>query len=240
MKLTLNKIYDDMTKRLYVPMVFYIPRRIWNQFGKEKWDESMYDNLFDMVVLIKPDGSNALLNEEQSSQYLMVKKERLDLNTFKLLELQSDLVEKQFDFILTKYCMQLDFIKRVSIWMVENVQKDIESLKQETYLSFQLQQKAIIDHWKYVQENFVGITQLDKTTDDIVLNKKDFKSFQELMNPSGGFQGSVDTEPNSNIERKVETEELPEIPKKLKKEKKILVTEEEATAFLLKTVFNMK
>ncbi|TYB78203.1 hypothetical protein [Bizionia myxarmorum] len=232
MKETFNQIYEAMTKRLYVPMVFYMPRRIWNQFDKEKWNDKEYDNLFDKVVLIKPDGSNALLNNEQSSHYIMVKKECLDLNTFKLLELQSDLDAKQFEFILNKYITQLDFIKRISIWMFENVQKDIESLKQETYLSFQLQQKAIIEHWTYVQENFVGITQIDKKTNEIVLNKKDFKTFKDLMNPSGEFPSITQTK--SNIK------EEDEKPQQLKKEKKILVTEEEATDVLLRTVFNMK
>lgn len=233
MKETFNQIYEDITKRLYMPMVFYIPRRIWNQFDKEKWNGKEYDNLFDKVVLIKPDGSNALLNDEQSSHHIMIKKERLDLNTFKLLELQSDLDTKQFDFILNKYITQLDFIKRISMWMFENVQKDIENLKQETRLSFQLQEKAIKEHWAYVQKNFIGITQIDETTNEIVLNKKDFKSFQELMNPSG-VVSSV-----TQIKSKTKEKE-DEKPQKLKKEKKILVTEEEATDFLLRTVFNMK
>ncbi|MBP94226.1 MAG: hypothetical protein CMC55_08935 [Flavobacteriaceae bacterium] len=232
MKETFNQIYEDMTKRLYVPMVFYIPRRIWNQFDKEKWNDKEYNNLFDKVVLIKPDGSNALLNNEQSSHHIMIKKERLDLNTFKLLEIQGDLDTRQFDFILNKYITQLDFIKRISMWMFENVQKDIESLKQETYLSFQLQQKAIIEHWKYVKENFVGITQINKTTNEIVLNKKDFKSFKEFMNPSGIFPSATQTK------SKAREEDLK--PQKQKKVKKILVTEEEATDFLLRTVFNMK
>ncbi|OBX20144.1 MULTISPECIES: hypothetical protein [Bizionia] len=233
MKETFNQIYEDITKRLYMPMVFYIPRRIWNQFDKEKWNGKEYDNLFDKVVLIKPDGSNALLNDEQSSHHIMIKKERLDLNTFKLLELQSDLDTKQFDFILNKYITQLDFIKRISMWMFENVQKDIENLNQETRLSFQLQEKAIKEHWAYVQKNFIGITQIDETTNEIVLNKKDFKSFQELMNPSG-VVSSV-----TQIKSKTKEKE-DEKPQKLKKEKKILVTEEEATDFLLRTVFNMK
>ncbi|TYB77951.1 hypothetical protein ES676_01660 [Bizionia saleffrena] len=232
MKESFNQIYIDMTKRLYVPMVFYIPWRVWNQFKNEKWEDSSYNNLFDKVVIIKPDGSNALLNNEQSSHHIMIKKERLDLNTFKLLELQNDLDAKQFDFILNKYITQLDFIKRISMWMFENVQKDIEDLKQETSLSFQIQQKAIIEHWAYVQENFIGITQIDETTNEIILNKKDFKSFKELMNPSGVFPSVTQT--------KSKTKEEAEKPKKLKKEKKILVTEEEATIFLLNTVFNIK
>ncbi|WP_417237663.1 hypothetical protein [Bizionia sp.] len=239
MKETLNKIYDDLTKQLYIPLVFYIPRRIWNQFDKAKWNDKEYDHLFDKVVLIKPDGSNALLNDEQSSQHVMIKKERLDLNTFKLLELQTDLDTKQFDFILNKYITQLDFIKRISIWLNENIQKDIESLKQDTLFSFQLQQKAIIDHWTYVQENFIGAALLDETTNEVILNKKDFRSFQDLMNPSGVFPRNFEIEPKGDVEENNAISKVTEKPKTPKKEKKIHVTEEEATAYLLRTVFNM-
>lgn len=232
MKETLNQIYDDLNKGLFVPMVFYIPRRVWNQFDKKKWDDKIYDNVFDKVVLIKPDGSDALLNNEPSNHHLFIKKSRLDKNTFKLLDLQNDLDKKQFKFLLNKYCLQLDFCRRVSIWMMENVKKDIEDLNQETLISFELQQTSFKEHWQYVQENFVDSPKIKETTSETLLSKKDIKSFQNLMNPSGILTSPIETKPDSK-------EEINK-PKKQKKEKKILVTEEEATNFLLRTVFNMK
>jgi hypothetical protein len=232
MKETLNEKYNDMTKRLYMPMIFYFPRRIWSQFDKKKWNDKMFDNVFDKVVLIKPDGTDALLNNELSNHHFFIKRERLDKNTFKLLDLQKDLDSKQFKFILNKYCQQLDFIRRISKWMVGNIHKDINGLNKETFLSFEMQQNSFNEHWKYVKESFVDAPKIEDVTTDTFLSKKDFKSFQDLMNPSGILLST------NNKETQVEKGIIK--PKRPRKEKKILVTEEEATNFLLKTVFNLE
>jgi len=231
MKETLNEIYEEMTKGLFVPLIFYFPRRIWNQFDKRKWDDKMFEDAFDHVVLIKPDGSDALLNNELSNRYFFIKKERLDKNTFKLLDLQKDLDEKQFKFLLDKYCHQIDFCRRISMWMVQNVQTDITDLTKETFMSFELQQNSFNEHWKYVQENFVDAPKMEEAPTDGILNKKDFKAFQDLMKPAGILSGAIST--TTDKEEEVKT------PKKPKKEKKILVTEEEANTLLLRTVFNL-
>ena len=232
MKETLNQIYDDLNKQLFVPMVFYLPRKIWNLIDEKRWDDKIFDNVFDKVVIIKPDGSDVLLENEPSYFHLLIKKERLDKTTFKLLNLQQDLEEKQFKFLLNKYCLQLDFLRRVSMWMVENIQEDIKDINNETLMTFELQKTCFDEHWKYVQENFVGAPKVEETISETILNKKDFKSFQDLINPSGILSSSIKTKSNN--------EEATIAPKKPKKEKKILVTEEEATTFLLRTVFNMK
>jgi len=232
MKETLNQIYDDLVKQLYVPMVFYFPRRIWNLIDEKKWKDKIYENVFDKVVLIKPDGTDALLNNEPSYYHLLIKKERLDKSTFKLLNLQNDLDEKQFKFLLNKYCLQLDFFRKVTMWMVENIKMDINDLNDEISMSFELQKTLLEEHWKYVQENFVDAPKIEETNAETTLSKKDFKSFQDLMKPSGILSNTI------NIET-VKKDEAKTI-KKTKKGKKILVTEEEATDFLLRTVFNIK
>ena len=221
---TLNDVYIALTKQLYVPLVFYIPKRIWIQFNKDVWEDKLYDNLFDKVVLINSKGSNALLKNGKSIHHIVVKKERLDRNTFKLLELQNDLNKMQFQFLLNKYCTQLDFCRRMSSWFVENIREDIRGLKIENFQSFDLQQKSFEDHWDYVQDSFKDAPKIELSSNKEKLNKNDLKSFQDLIKPSGLFSGNIENE-------KI---------KKTKKEKKILVTEEEATAFLLKTVFNME
>ncbi len=232
MKETLNEIYEVMTKRLYVPMIFYFPRRIWKQFDNEKWNDKEYDNVFDKVVLIKIDGSDALLNNELSNHHFFIKRERLDKNTFKLLDLQKDLDNKQFKFILNKYCQQLDFCRRISIWMVDNIQNDIKGINKETLLSFEMQQNSFNEHWKYVQENFVDAPKMQETTTDKILSKKDYKSFQDMLSPKGILTSTKNT--------RIDTQKDVNKRKKPKREKKILVTEEEATTFLLETVFNVK
>ncbi|GGG32268.1 hypothetical protein [Bizionia arctica] len=232
MKETLDQIYDEIAKRLYIPMIFYIPRRIWNQFDKEKWEDKIFDNVFDKVVIVKPDGSDILLEDAPSYFHLLIKKERLDKSTFKLLNLQPDLEEKQFNFLLNKYCLQLDFFRRVSKWMVENIQQDVKEINNEILMSFELQQTTFEEHWQYIQENFVDAPKIKEIKADSILSTKDFESFQDLMKPTGILSRTIDVE--------VKNEKVVLKPKRSKKEKKILVTEEEATDFLLKTVFNMK
>ncbi len=216
-----------MNRLLFFPMLFYFPRRVWDLVGKEKWEDKVYDNLFDNIIILKSDGSNTLLNNEPSYHHLFIKKERLDKNTFRLLDIQTDLKEEQFKFILSKYCVQLDFCRRVSIWMVENIYQDMKDISKETFQSFELQQTFFEEHWKYIQKSFVDVPVVKKTGNEDVLIEKDLKSFKDLMSPTGLLSGAIKEQTSSSLS-------------KPKKENKIRVTEKEATDFLLKTVFNMK
>jgi hypothetical protein len=228
----LYDIYNDITQRLYVPLVFYFPRKCWNLLGKDKWDDEIYDDVFDKVILIKKDGSETLVNNELSSSHLGLKHEFLDKNTFKLLEIHKSLDDQQFNFVLNKYLTQLDFCRRMSKWMLENVQNDIKGLNKEAILSFELQQKSFQDHWKYVQGSFVNVPTIDTKSNKKGLSESDLKSIQELIKPSGLLSNATKENPIR--------EEVSNITDKPKKEKKVLVTEEEATDFLLRTVFNME
>ena len=231
MEESLNKIYDEMIERLYKPLIFYIPRRIWNQFDKDKWNAKMFDEVFDKVVLIKPDGQDIILNNEPSNFHIMFKVARLDKNTFKLLDIQKKTDSNQFDFLLNRYCVQLDFYRRVSKWMAENIQKDVKDNNEETLFSFEIQQSTFSKHWQYIQDTFVNGLKIEETKADSNLTNKDFKSLQDLMNQSSIL-------PKAEAPESINENDT-NIIKKPKKIKKVLLTEEEAERFLLRTVFHI-
>ena len=220
---SLNKIHEELISRLYKPLIFYIPRKFWLELDSEKWNDTKFDQVFDTVVLIKSDGSNQILNSDPSNYYILAKTVELNKCTFKLLDMKSRLNKSSFKFLIENYCQYIFFYRRISTWMLENVQNDIKSINKETLLSFEIQKKAFDKHWNYVNENFVSIAKMKQDRFNSKLTSKDFKTINALINnPS-----------ETNFDKLSKS-------KKYKKEKKILITEQEAEDFLLKTVFNIK
>ena len=223
---SLDQFYNQLTQRLSQPLLFYFSRRLWNLVGKEQWEDEQFEHVFDTVILVKPDGSNMFLNNEPSTFHIIFQKEQFDKNMFQLLDAQKRLDEKQFKYLLDKYYVHLNFFVKTSSLMVDNIQNDIKDISQETLQSFRLQHSAYREHWSSVQQNFKETSLSKPLTLDKTLNEKELKSFQNLIFPTGILP---------NIKNKASL-----VPfKRTKRKKKILVTEEEATAFLLKTVFNI-
>lgn len=223
MEESLSKKQKELTNSLYKPFIFYIPRKFWVEMDGDKWNDKVYDALFDTVVLMKSDGSNKAINNGASNYYLLQKTAELDKNTYALLEIRTKLDSDSFQFLAKKYCLEVGFYKRISTWMLNHVQEDVPDINKETLLSFELQKTAFENHWNYVQKHFVPSSQIKSYVSDTELTAKDFSTIQDLVgNP---------LESNSKIENSTKTN---------KKEKKILITGEEAEKFLLETVFKVK
>ena len=219
----MNNKQRELTSSLYKPLIFYIPRKFWVEMDGEKWNDKEYDTLFDTVVLMKIDGSNNILNNGASSYYLLEKTAELDKNTYELLEMRTKLDSDSFHFLAKKYFMNVEFYKRISAWMLDHVQEDIPDVNKETLLSFELQKTAFENHWNYIHKHFVPSAKIKTNVSDADLTTKDFNIIQDLVgNP---------------LESKSKNKKNPNTTKK---EKKILITGEEAEKFLLETVFNVK
>ncbi len=232
MEESLNKIYDELICRLYKPLIFYMPRKLWVEFDGKKWNDKQYDELFDTVVLIKGDGKNHALKNEPSYYHILGKTQALDKNTYTLIEVKAKLETSSFEFVIDKYCQYINFYIRVSVWLTEHVEKDIAELSQETLNSFVYQKEAFEKHRDYLQKSFLTPKQKQDEGTNKSLTEEDLKSIRTLLNVSDEVttkEGiiSSDFEP-------------PETTKKAKKEKTVLMTEEEAEKYLLRTVFNVK
>lgn len=223
MEESLKNMHSKLVSSLYKPLIFYIPRKFWVEIDGEKWNDKEFDTLFDTVVLMKDDGSNQALKNGASNFYLLGKTAELDKNTYELLDLKTKLDTDSFHFLAEKYLLNVGFYKRISTWMLDHVHEDIPDINKENLLSFELQKTAFENHCDYIQKHFVPLENMELDVSNSNLTAKDFDSIRDLL-------GSP-LQPIKAIENP---------PKIKKKEKKILITEEEAEKFLLETVFNVK
>ncbi|WP_418510810.1 hypothetical protein [Corallibacter sp.] len=225
MEESLKNQHQKFIERLYKPFIFYIPRRLYTELDpKGNWDDEKFDDVFDTVVLIKEDGSNQALGDNPSNFYIFPKGLVLSKNTYDLFDLKEKLNAYSFRFLLDDYLKSLVFYVRISKWMHDNIRADIKDIREETLFSFEKQMEAIQEHWDYLQENFKKKSPQTSNPLGENIKKEDLKAVNNLIKISN----AVETKHSINTK-----------PKPKKTEKKILVTDEEAEKFLLKTVFKV-
>jgi hypothetical protein len=232
---SLNKIHDELISRLYKPLIFYIPRKFWVELDGDKWKHKRFDEVFDTVVLMKSDGNNQVLNNDPSYFYILSKTTDLDKNIYTLLDMQAKLEANSFKFLIDKYNQHVNFYVRISTWLFENVQKDILEVTQEALKSFKHQRDAFIIHLEYIQNSFINNQIKPIKPFNTSLTDEDIKSIRGLINNASEVNKLVSEIPKSS-ESLIKFEPI----RKTQKEKKILVTDEEAEVFLLKTVFHLE
>lgn len=225
MEESLKDKHQIFIERLYKPFIFYIPRRLYTELDpKGNWDHEKFDGVFDTVVLIKEDGSNQALDDGPSNFYILPKGLVLGKNTYDLFDLKEELNDPSFRFLLDNYLKNLVFYVRISKWMYDNIRTDIKDIREETLFSFEKQMEIFQEHWDYLQENFKKESHQTTNPLEGEIKKEDLKTVNNLINI-----------PNvAKAEHSMNTKPLPK-----KKGKKILVTDEEAEKFLLKTVFRV-
>lgn len=229
METSLKDTYDELIKNLFKPLIFYIPRRFWIEIDDGKWMDKEFDHLFDLVVLVKPDGSNQLLHNGASNFHMLSKTSSLDKNTYRLLDLKARIEPESFRFLSERYSLSVAFYKKISTWMFEHLLEDVPDANKETRVSFEIQKTAFDNHWNYIQDHFSVPDYVKNHFSGQDLNANDVITMRDFMNGE-----SVPTE---NMFEKLKEKTSKNVKKKIKK---ILIIETEAEQFLLETVFSVK
>ena len=147
---------------------------------------------------------------------------------FLLLEKKEKLKPNPFNFLLEKYIEQLNFYVLISDWMDKNIAVDIPDLDSDIKSYFELQKKIFQKHLEVFQNNFLSnAISLSKPVDVFKYIKKDFPPFKHFIN----IQNESDLRPNLNTNKKKGSN---------RKQKLILITDDESKYFLLSTVFKLK
>jgi len=222
---TLFETFEKLRLNLYKPLIFYIPRSIIPDDKKEYFEAPRFKNYFNTVVIINQKGRDYELKDEASLYYIMLKQAKLDENIFILLNEKETLNENQFDFLLKKYLIQINFYVLISEWFNRNIALHIDNLSDEVKNSFQLQYDVFIDHLNHLKSNyFIKEKTTQKQDIDVVkLIEDEFPELNKILNHKSK------TESNKNEFKNIA---------KAKKEMSI-ITNQEAEDFLLKTVFKV-
>jgi hypothetical protein len=150
---SLKDKHSELIHRLYKPLIFYLPRKMWADLD-DKWMDKEFDTVFSTVILMRENGDNYILNNGASNFYLLGKASSLDKNIYELLDLKVKLTSEAFRFLSERYSLSVAFYKQISNWMVEHVKDDISNCSEETINSFEIQKEAFVKHWDYIQKHF--------------------------------------------------------------------------------------
>ncbi|MDN3665778.1 hypothetical protein ACFFU1_18220 [Algibacter miyuki] len=184
--------------------------------------------MLNRVILIDRKGFDSELKDQQCHFEILSKPMILNDTIFKLIDQNERLPKQQFQFVLEKYLEHVNFVLYVSDWMENHVELDIPNLREDTKNTFISQTKVFLKHVEDLKSHIIIPNKLLKNQEVNVLkfienNLTEVKSELNII---------TDSERSNDLLKNVET------PKLLKK-KSPLITEEDAEAFLLETVFQI-
>ncbi len=226
--MTIDETFNNLKDNLYKPLIFYVPRSIIPEDKKELFSASKFDSVFHRIAIINKKGDIQELKSNIKLIQLIEKPSCLDNNIFLLLEKKEELKPNPFNFLLEKYIEQLNFYVLISDWMDKNIAVDIQDLDSGIKSYFELQKKIFQKHLEVFQNNFLSnAISLSKPVDVFKYIKKDFPPFKQFIK----IQNESDLRPNLNTNKKKGSN---------RKQKLILITDDESKNFLLNTVFKLK
>ena len=154
--MSINTLYNDLTINLYRPFIFYVLDSIIPEEKKEVFNFSENLNkIFNKVLVLDNNLEILYLSSEPNNlNHLLNKISVLDENMFLLLEKKETLKEFQFDFLLKKYVVNLNYYVYISKWMENNKNSELLDIDDSIKNFFTLQYNAILNHKKAVQSSF--------------------------------------------------------------------------------------
>lgn len=218
----LEKLFDKLWKTLYSPFIFYIPKHLFPDSDDESY--------FNLIIFIDSEGYDSELKDQLSNYKIISKDMTLAKNILKLIDVQNGLSKTQFNFLLEKYMGHVNFLVIVSQWMKNHVCEDVKILRKETENAFYSQATLFSKHFDDIQSK---VLQLEAP---IVKEQIDVLKFIEndLSDIKANLSLSKGTE---KVVKALEVKKKPTVAKT--KKTRPPLTNEEAEAFLLETVFNI-
>ena len=217
----LSKNKDLLIVELYNYFIFYLPKEaIVNAYEVNGIStEKLYllEPFFEKVNYIHQNNWYFFNDDPFDISELTFKINDLSKNTLRLFELKESLQEETFEFILKKYMEQLEFHNNIATLLVENYEQHCLSKSKELKEILLLQQIIIREHNTEIINSFKPFQP--NATNTNLFQFPDLSSLKgEIIKPDSEIQAFL-------LNKKP-------IKKKL--------TNEDAVAFLLKTVFSKK
>ncbi len=157
----INKIYNDLFLNFFKCIVFYLPKDFLIKVidhSKDKSLESLLEYTNKEIVI--DEKFRCYLVDDKKSAYSTVftKVNHLNRNLLLLLNLKATFSEPGLDFIYNKYTEYLTGIQMTTQWLLNQAQKDIKNLSNDSLKAFELQLTYIKNHKEEVQKEFSKIS----------------------------------------------------------------------------------
>jgi hypothetical protein len=211
-----HKIYEELRDRTTYPLLFYLPRKIFEVFIEEKALNDI-DWVFDVLIMARKEMDIIFIADKDESQEVLKKQSILNGNLFDLAEYESELNPVQFSILINKYKDHLFAMHYIS----ELILKDVNSGDDEKYKKyiafFRLQEVAFMMHKSAIDNDFPSFRRTQ--AEEHLLRE----SLMDNFNIAEIFK-------EKNV--------LPQ--QKVKRKKVQLITDAESQKYLLAAVFSLK
>ncbi|MBC8769360.1 hypothetical protein H4O18_15290 [Arenibacter sp. BSSL-BM3] len=224
--MALEDAFNDLRNNLYRPLLFFIPKSLVPESKKEFLDSPEFARFFNTPAIIEKSGESFELKSNPNHVQILEKPSILVGNNFLLSDQKAALNSFQFSVLLEKYLEQLKFYNTIASWMALHIKEHCE-IEENILEYFELQDTFFQHHLGEINAIFnVNVIPNTDPKDALEYIEKDLPAFKKL------FQTKESNHPEQNLDN------LPK-QKNKRKPRPVLVTEEEARNFLLKSVFNV-
>lgn len=224
--MALEEAFNELRNNLYRPFIFFIPKSLIPEQKKELFDSPEIAQLFNKVAIIENSGEIYELKFSKGLFQILEKPSILNGNIFLLSDQKAVLNSFQFNLLMEKYQVQLQFYTKVSKWMALHstehcvINDDIKSY-------FELQDTFYQNHLNEIETKFkIKITTQIKPIDLLNHIEKDLSPLKKLIRDNKVKSNGANFNHQKN-------------QTKVKKVKPVLLTDQEAKSFLLKSVFHI-
>lgn len=224
--MALEDAFNDLRNNLYRPLLFFIPKSLIPESKKELLDSPEFARFFNTPVIIEKSGGSYELKSNPNHVQILEKPSILVGNIFLLSDQKVALDPFRFNVLLEKYCEQLKFCNTIAGWMADHIGEHCE-IDTDILEYFVLQNTFLQHHLHEINVKFqvhvIAGTDPNNALEQI---EKDLPSLKRLfhINESTLVENDSDDRPKQYKKRKP---------------KPVLLTDEDARNFLLKSVFDI-
>ena len=225
---TLYKDYIDLSSKLYDELAFIIPREVIPVEYSTKLEKLEELEWIDTILIIDHFEGPIKWREDRNNVHFFGKSGRLEKNIFQLIEKRESLTKDAFSYLINKYTEQAKTIHLLTQWLTDYIEKG--SFDQNLVSIFKMQSRFLEYHMTQLIKHFSVLGGKNKMNNEDAI--KFIKAFVE------GQKASKSNKNNSIVAVNIVEPSSPK-PIKKKREKRILITEEEAEMELLQKVFKI-
>ncbi|GAA4301161.1 hypothetical protein [Aestuariibaculum suncheonense] len=208
----MNGIFTTIRDNLTRSYLFYIPDTIYNEFQQTEFKDLVPAEATNTIAF-RNRKEEITTNETKFNRVEIATKCNLfEENVFLLIDAQEKLTESQFQFLMNKYWEHLDIHTNITYLMYVNLSKYFKDVSDNVTTLFKLQQDAFLKHHTEIKTKFSS-----------------FISGSPFKEKTGGFNvNEIGSEPIKKTTLKAKKTKKPQ-----------LISDADADAFLLESVFNI-
>jgi len=211
------EILNERANRL---TLFYFPYQLFPNLTDEEKKQLESEQIFGELYLYQKKKQTIIIKNSLSNIELFNKKDILDNNILKLIEIKEKGKDKSFSFILERYISRIKGWEYIHDWLNNNFNNNIVGDQESKKYLFQFQLDTFRTHLEEIQQHF----KIQKNIPTESYNNIVFDDVSFLTSKNKTLKKIIDKNSKSNK----------------KKKPKVYVTNEDADQYLLKTVFNIK